>query len=189
MLKEEIFGIGHQDFKNIAHVGFLRHFFCIFVFVVVFVIVFVFVFVFSYDFWIAFIISFQKRYGCRGLWSLWAEIMIMINDHLRSDDGQTHTVTYFNSTYRLGRSGRMGAAMFSYSFLDFKIKCHWFWEKDVDFESIAQAEYCSSFHSPYVRPSVRRRDPSHLSNIYRHMNHQKAHEIIYIPIYFKNRSQ
>ena len=29
-----IFGIGHQDFKNIAHVGFFRHF--VFVFVVVF---------------------------------------------------------------------------------------------------------------------------------------------------------
>ena len=40
--------VSHQDFKNIAYVGFSRHFVC--VFVVVFVIVFVFVFVSSYDF-------------------------------------------------------------------------------------------------------------------------------------------
>ena len=30
----------------------------------------------------------------------------------------------------------------------------------------AQAEYCSSFHFPYVRSSVHRRDISHLSNVY-----------------------
>ena len=48
-----------------------------FVCICVFVIVFVFVFVSSYDFWIAFIISFQNMYGYRGLWSLWAEIMII----------------------------------------------------------------------------------------------------------------
>ena len=47
--------VSHQDFKNIAYVGFFRHFVCVFVFVVVFAIVFVFVFVSSYDFWIAFI--------------------------------------------------------------------------------------------------------------------------------------
>ena len=41
--------VSHQDFKNIAYVGFFRYFVCVFVFVVVFVIVFVFVFVFSYD--------------------------------------------------------------------------------------------------------------------------------------------
>ena len=68
--------VSHQDFKNIAYVGFFRHFVCVFVFVVVFVIVFVFVFVSSYDFWIAFIISFQNMYGYRGLWGLRADIMI-----------------------------------------------------------------------------------------------------------------
>ena len=67
--------VSHQDFKNIAYVGFFRHFLCVFVFVVVFVIVFVFVFVSSYDFGIAFIISFQKMYGYWGLWSLRAEIL------------------------------------------------------------------------------------------------------------------
>ena len=55
--------VSHQDFKNVAYVGFFRHFLCVFVFVVVFVIVFVFVFVFSDDFCIAFIISFQNMYG------------------------------------------------------------------------------------------------------------------------------
>ena len=50
---------------------------CVFVFVVVFVIVFVSVFVSSYDFWIAFNISFQNMCGYRGLWNLWAEIMII----------------------------------------------------------------------------------------------------------------
>ena len=69
--------VSHQDFKNVAYVGFFRHFLCVFVFVVVFVIVFVFVFVSSYYFWIAFIISFQNMYGYRGLWSLRAEIMII----------------------------------------------------------------------------------------------------------------
>ena len=69
--------VSHQDFKNVAYVGFFRHFLCVFVFVVVFVIVFVFVFVSSYYFWIAFIISFQNMYGYRGLWSLRAGIMII----------------------------------------------------------------------------------------------------------------
>ena len=69
--------VSHQDFTNIAYVGFFRHFVCVFVFVVVFAIVFVFVFVSSYDFWITFIISFQNMYGYRGLWGLWADIMII----------------------------------------------------------------------------------------------------------------
>ena len=60
----------HQDFKNIAHVGFFRHFVCVFVFVVVFVIVFVFVFVSSCDFWKAFIIIFKNMNGYMQLWSL-----------------------------------------------------------------------------------------------------------------------
>ena len=62
-----IYRVSHQDFKNIAYVGFFRHFVCVFVFVVVFVIVFVLVFVPSYDFLIVFIISFQNSYGYRGL--------------------------------------------------------------------------------------------------------------------------
>ena len=69
--------VNHHDFKNIAYVGFFRHFFCVFVFAVVFVIVFVFVFVSPHDFWIAFIISFQNMYGYRGLWGLRAGIMII----------------------------------------------------------------------------------------------------------------
>ena len=69
--------MSNQDLKNVAYVGFFRHFLCVFVFVVVFVIVFVFVFVSSYYFWIAFIISFQNMYGYRGLWSLRAVIMII----------------------------------------------------------------------------------------------------------------
>ena len=87
--------VSHQDFKNIAYVGFFRHFVCVFVFVVVFVIVFVFVFVSSYDFWIAFIISFQNMYGYRGLWSLRAEIFIIFEVMM-----DIHT--YYNSisTYR-----------------------------------------------------------------------------------------
>ena len=85
--------VSHQDFKNIAYVGFFRHFVCVFVIVFVFVIAFVFVFVSSYDFWIAIIISFQNMYGYRGLWSL--ELMT---------EGHTHS----NSTYRLGPSGKMG---------------------------------------------------------------------------------
>ena len=93
--------VSHQDFKNIAYVGFFRHFVCVFVFVVVFVIVFVFVFVSSYDFWIAFIISFQNMYGYRGLWSLRAEIMVIF-------EVMTDTHTDSKSTYRLSPSGRMG---------------------------------------------------------------------------------
>ena len=41
-----------------------------------------------YDFWIAFIISFQNMYGCRGLWSLRAEIMIIFEV---MTDIHTHT--------------------------------------------------------------------------------------------------
>ena len=82
--------VSHQDFKNIAYVGFFRHFVCVFVFVVVFVIVFVFVFVSCYDFWTTFIISFHNMYGYRGLWSLWAEIMIIFEV---MTDIHTHTHT------------------------------------------------------------------------------------------------
>ena len=82
--------VSHQDFKNVAYVGFFRHFLCVFVFVVVFVIVFVFVFVSSYDFWIAFIISFQNMYGYRGLWGLRADIMIIFEV---MTDTKTHTQT------------------------------------------------------------------------------------------------
>ena len=97
--------VSHQDFKNVAYVGFFRHFLCVFVFIIVFVIVFVFVFVSSYYFWIAFIISFQNMYGYRGLWSLRAEIMVIFEV---MTDTHTHTHTDSKSTYRLGPSGRMG---------------------------------------------------------------------------------
>ena len=71
--------VSHQDFKNIAYVGFFRHFVCVLDFVIVFVIVFVFVFVSSNNFWTPFIISFHNMYGYsyRGLLSLRAEIMII----------------------------------------------------------------------------------------------------------------
>ena len=86
--------VSHQDFKNIAYVGFFRHFVCVFVFVVVFAIVFVFVFVSSYDFWIAFIKSFHNMYGYRGLWSLRAEIMTIF-------EVMTHIHTYITTPFPL----------------------------------------------------------------------------------------
>ena len=46
-------------------------------------------FVSSYDFLIAFIISFQNMYGSRGS----VKPTSRNDDHLRSDDGQTHTHT------------------------------------------------------------------------------------------------
>ena len=82
--------VSHQDFKNIAYVGFFRHFVCVFVFVVVFV----FVFVSSYDFWIAFIISFQNMYGYRGLWSLRAVILIIF-------EVMTYIHTYIHTPFPL----------------------------------------------------------------------------------------
>ena len=122
--------VSHQDFKNVAYVGFFRHFLCVFVFVVVFVIVFVFVFVSSYYFWIAFIISFQNMYGYRGLWSLRAEIMIIFEV---MTDGHTHS----NSTYRLGPSGRMGPVkimcisdyqkVLSCKHISYNLLLMWFW--------------------------------------------------------------
>ena len=100
--------VSHQDFRNIACVGFFRKFVCVFFFVVVFVIVFVFVFVSSYDFWIAFIISFQNMYGYRGLWSLRAVLFIIFEVMTYI---HTHIHTYSISTYRVKKAfsykGRM----------------------------------------------------------------------------------
>ena len=80
--------VSPQDFKDIAYVGFFRHFVCVFVFVSV--IVYVFVFVSSYDFWIALIISFQNIYGYRRVWSLRAVIMInWSSSKCWRTDGQT----------------------------------------------------------------------------------------------------